>query len=415
MKNGIFAAAAIILLLAVGVLLMTRNGGTGGGKTDPAETNKVATSSVVRSLERKPLEPEATKRLAEGPQEICTLFEATGKGSWREAGLDVTGRYKLTALVKAISTVDTVKEETARGNFEVTEVREFTEVRDQLVVSDTDIGFALHETLPLDTVAETVKGIAAIIAMFNPPLGTGIAEATAMVQQALKTIDGNSVRGLLGKLGIKIPEDVQPFLDDLITQYTNDQLKEIKTKVHSIEGKSYKIVYLQDKEGAPLRVDFSNIDGSAIEEDEWEILKLANVFIDAQVIPDKRVSPGDKWTVDAETIQGLVDPVCEGGSCSGSISVERRDDLENGDWELKIHPSKILTKKAGGKTVGEFQITDGVAVGDGGNAFVKNWQIVGNGCLASKKTSKRWAIFEFMTGYGTECEFRAIMTTNRAK
>lgn len=391
----------------------------GGDGTSTNTTDKIKKEKglgekpqIVRSLERKPLEPEATKRLADGPQTITTVFEATGKGTWKKLAGKVSGKYFLTSYVKAISTVDKVKTETARGNFEVTEIRKFVEVRDRLTMSEIDLGLALRDTLPVDTVIQAVNGIGMVLGFAEPGSGGLVVVFGEAVDQAVRSIDGTSLRGLCGKFGVEIPTDIEKWANAMAKEFVDGKLEGVRKAIHSIEGKSYKIVYLQDKEGVTLRVDFTNVDGSPIEEDEWEILKFANVFIDAQVIPDKRAQPGDKWEVDAETIAGLVDPVAQGGKCEGKISVERKDDLPNGDWKMQFLPAKITTKSGGGATEGVFKISDGAAVGDGKNAYVKSMQLVGTGRLSNRKSS-RWAIFDVMTSISGDCDFRAIMTSDR--
>ena len=365
----------------------------------------------TRSLTRKPLEPEATKRLADGPQIIDVIFEATGRGVWKKNGVAVSGRYCLISVVKAQSEVRG-KEETDRGNFEVTEIRKFLEVRDQLTVDETDVALALEETLPLDTISTVVKGIGRIVAIFDPITGPLIVEGTDVARQHVSNVDGESLRGLMGKFGVKIPDNVEDYVKKQSTDFVNRKLENVHNKMHSIEGKSYKIVYIQNKEGAPLRVDFTNVDGSPIAEDEWEILKLANVFLDAQMIPDKRVQPGDHWNVDAEVLAGLADAVANGGTCEGKITVERKDDMPNGDWELNFRPATIVTRADNGATAGEFKISKGNAIGDAKNGYVKAMQMVGTGRLGKTK-SKRYVIFDFMEKIDGDCTYRAFMTTDR--
>ena len=381
--------------------------------TDPVPV--VTTNLVRRSLTRKPLEPEATKRLAEGPQTIELVFEGTGRGSWEKLGVDVSVRYCFTSIVKAISTIDAVKEETARGNFEVTEFRKFVQVQDQLTVDETDVALALEETLPLDTVATVVKGIGGIVSLFNPVVGTEMVAGTVAAREAVKKVDGTSIRGLIGQFGVDVPEDVEDYVKRFSTEFCNGKLENIHNKIHAIQGKTYKIVYLQNKDGAPLRVDFTNKDGSPIAEDEWDILKLANVFLDAQIIPDKRVQPGDVWNVDAEVLAGLVDSVANGGTCEGQITVERRDNLPNGDWELGFRPARILTRSEGGATTGEFTISSGNAIGDQENAYVKTLQMVGKGRLGKTKRERYALFFDFRVNTSGDCSYRAMMTTDRKK
>ena len=161
-----------------------------------------------------------------------------------------------------------------------------------------------------------------------------------------------------------------------------------------------------------MRVDFTNVDGSPIAEDEWEILRLVNVFLDAQMIPDKRVQPGDHWDVDAEVLAGLADAVSNGGTCEGKITVERKDDMPNGDWELNFRPATIVTRADNGATAGEFKISKGNAIGDAKNGYVKAMQMVGTGRLGKTK-SKRYVIFDFMEKIDGDCTYRAFITTDR--
>lgn len=414
----IVGLSALITIVAVSNLLKRGSDSSGSDQEDakvvsqpPSAASK--TVAKTRSLTRKPLEPEATKRLADGPQTIDVVFEGTGRGSWKKLGVEVSGRYFFTTIVKAISEIKS-KEETSRGNFEVTEYRKFIQVQDQLTVDETDVALALQETLPLDTVATVVKGIGSVVASFDPITGGSIIGGAEAAYAGAKEVDGTSIRGLLGQFGVNVPENVEDYVKKFSTDFLNGKLENVRSKVHSIQGKTYKIVYLQNKEGAPLRVDFTNLDGSPIAEDEWEILKYANVFLDAQIIPDKRVQPGDAWNVDAEVIAGLVDSVANGGSCDGQITVERRDNRPDGDWELGFRPARILTRSDGGATTGEFTISSGNAIGDQENAYVKIMQIVGKGRLGKRK-SERYAIFDFMTKISGDCDYRAMMRSDRKK
>ena len=414
----IVGLSALITIVAVSNLLKRGSDSSGSDQEDakvvslpPSAASK--TDAKTRSLTRKPLEPEATKRLADGPQIVDVVFEGTGRGSWKKLGKEVSGRYFFTTIVKAISEIKS-KEETSRGNFEVTEYRKFIQVQDQLTVDETDVALALQETLPLDTVATVVKGIGSVVASFDPITGGSIIGGTEAAYAGAKEVDGTSIRGLLGQFGVNVPENVEDYVKKFSTDFLNGKLENVRSKVHSIQGKTYKIVYLQNKEGAPLRVDFTNLDGSPISEDEWEILKYANVFLDAQIIPDKRVQPGDAWNVDAEVIAGFVDSVANGGSCDGQITVERRDNRPDGDWELGFRPARILTRSDGGATTGEFTISSGNAIGDRENAYVKIMQIVGKGRLGKRKY-ERYAIFDFMTKISVDCDYRAMMRSDRKK
>lgn len=410
----------IIVLAALAVYRMVFEsrpespaGGERGLENSKSNAVEVAPSNGSgRSLMRKPLEAEATKRLANGPQEIVTTFQATGRGDRKKDGYYVSANFFFESFVRAESVIES-KEESSRGNIKVTEIRKFIEVRDQLTFSETDMGLALCETLPVEKIAENAAGIGALMAMFSPLAGEMLTASMETMYNTIKSVDRTSLRGLCGTLGVEIPDDVEKMLADVSSKLANRQFENLRNQVHSIEGKSYRIVYLQDEKGAPLRVDFANVDGSSIDEDEWDILKLVNVFIDAQIISDKRVQPGDRWEIDAETVAALVDPVAQGGTCDGKITVEREDNLPSGDWRLRFLPDRITTKSDGGATVGLFKINEGNAIGDGGNAYVKAMQIVGTGRLGNTKRSRRFEIFDVFEKLGGDCEFRAFMSTNR--
>ena len=82
-------------------------------------------TSVVRKAQRRPLEPEATKRLHDGPVIVTSFFEASGKADWAEKGGEIRGSFIYTVTVKAKSEVKKNVADEKTGTIHVEELRTF--------------------------------------------------------------------------------------------------------------------------------------------------------------------------------------------------------------------------------------------------------------------------------------------------
>ena len=354
------------------------------------------------------LENEATKRLHDGPQKIKTVITTTGRAENAKWGLGGIGSFILTYSLDCDAEI-LEKSETPGGEIKVVEQRTFHQSRKSLRVYNTDVRFRLYETLPLKETFTVVNVIGAVLTAIPTPqtviAGGSVLTASATAAAYLKAIDGTSARDVLKKLGIQIPNEVEKKIDDFVTTKIDDIIKTM-----NIEGKSYHITYYQDKKsGSPLRVSFTYADGRDIETDEeYLVLRRANAFLDAQVVPDKNCKPGDTWTIDTSDFECLLDPYIDGAYC-GDVTVERLADATDGDWTIKLHPCAVYVKSPTGRTTGEMRLKSGEAAVDPENVYVKAMTVMGTGKL--KNLTKHHLLFN--SRFEGDCDFRGFMTTER--
>ena len=355
---------------------------------------------------RRRLEPEATKRLSSSPQKIRTVLTTTGRAENSNWGVRGMCTFVLTHIVDCDAEI-VEKSETPGGEIKVVEKRTFNEVGQVLQLSETDVALSLYDTLPLKEVFNVIKVIGTALAVSGEPemvaAGETLAAGGKMVDGFLRSIDGKSVRGLLGMIGVSLSDDVEKRIDEFV----NAKVKDI-FKPSFLRGKSYLLTYYQDKEsGAPLRIDFTYADGSDIRtQEEYLVLRRANAFMDSKFVPDKYCSPGDTWTVDSSEFDCLLDPYVEGAYC-GDVTVERLDNDKDGDWILGVRPCNVSIKSDAGRTSGELRIEKGQAKVDAKNVFVKAMVVTGKGAMKNLTTHH----LLFKSRFGGECTFRGVMTT----
>lgn len=453
-KNTVITVLAILVGLLTMTLIVTdfRNGKTKPTERDVGKTivdEKGITNIVVktksicdgktntvievapvkRSVERRPLEPEATKRLHDGPIVISSLFEASGKAEHASSGKAVRGSYLYTATVIAQSEVKEKKEDKETGKVRVVERRKFLQSRDSISLTDVDVAIAL-DTLPVDQVrvwvdnaCNLVGGASAIISSVAPLTApfmaiVGGAAATAKVTVAsafamLYKIDGVSARTMLGAFGVEIPQNLEDFANKWVSQKVKDQLSNVHNAIQSIEGKAFLITYTQNEKGLPLKVDCANEDGTPITDAEWEILRAANVFLDSNVVLDTRCCVGDAWMVWADEVQELFGVAGE-GRAEGKIRVERVKDQPNGDWSLQIEPAEIQFRTSDGTAAGKMQVKDGNGLVDAKNASVKSLQATATGNLRSLNKKRHFLFFDFVKRINGDSNLRFTLTTKPA-
>lgn len=450
MKNTVIVVLGIAIVAGASVLFLRQPRGPNGkgGGSDPQQNGQIAenpngnkqdgqppknpavgettettvidgktnTTVVVaptkRSVERRPLEPEATKRLHEGPVVISSVFEASGLGEHASYGKAIRGSYLYTTTVMAQSEVKEKEEDKETGKVRVVERRKFLQSRDHLALSDIDVAIAL-DTLPVDEVktwcdgaCRIVGAASAIVARCFPVTapwasmigvgGTMTAKAhVAATFAALHKIDGVSARGLLGAFGVKIPENLEAFVNERFSQWVQEKMRKVHTALQSIEGKSFLITYTQDANGKPLNVDYTNEDGSPITDAEWEILRNANVFLDSNAVPDTRCRVGDSWTIWADEVQELFG-VAGDGRAEGKIRVERLADQQDGDWTLRLEPTEVQFRTSDGTAAGKMNIKDGNGLVDAKNVAVKSFHATATGNLRSLNKKRHFLFFDFI-------------------
>ncbi len=416
--NGWYVVA-ILAAITVGVFLTGKWEGGRSAKPSESEVTPEAPKGPVESkpedpqavapaktnVQRNRLEAKATKRLPEEPQVIKTVLMTTGRGENANWGLK--GMYSFVLTYSVVCHAEIIKkEETALGEVKVLEKRTYETVKQELQLSKIDVALALRETLPIQGVSHLVDVVSDALAACGLPGTSGILQRGGeMLYKAVEGHDGKSIRGILGMFGF----DLSPKLEKQINEFVQNTVKGI-LKTHELEGKSYLITYYQDKDsGAPLRIDFTYADGTKIKtEEEWLVLRRANVFMDSKVIPDKNCSPGDSWQMDSADFDCLLDPFVEGSYC-GEVEVVRLDDDADGNWQLSIKPGTISILSDRGRGSGEVQLDEGRCIVDGRRAYVKAMTVTGKGAM--KHLTKHHLLFR--SRFEGECGFRAVMTTEQ--
>ena len=392
------------------------------------KATKPAPAPTVRSVARRPLEPEATKRLHGGPVIISSLFEASGKAEHRNYGKALRGGYLYVTTVIAESEVIDKKEDKKTGEVHVKERRRFLQARDAISLSDVDAAVAL-DTVPVDQVKTWVDNTCVLVASacmavseVAPPaapyaltvgLGTKTVQSVVgAVFEALQGIDGASARGLLGDFGVKVPENIEVFVNEKISQWAKKKIGGVK--IQEIEGKSFLITYTQTANGQPLNVNYQQENGRPITEAEWEILRAANVFLDANAVPDARCRVGDTWTIWADEARELFGAVGE-GRAEGNIRVERVADQPDGVWTLQIEPSEITFVTKDDTARGKMQVKDGNSLVDAKNASVKSLQATATGNLRSLNKKRDALFFDFVEKIEGDSNLRFTLKVDPAE
>lgn len=453
-KNTVITVLAILVGLLTMTLIVTdfRNGKTklterDVGKTivdekgitnivvktksiSDGKTNTVIeVAPVKRSVERRPLEPEATKRLHNGPVVISSLFEASGKAEYASGGKTVRGSYLYNTTVVAQSEVKEKEADEQTGTVRVVERRKFLQSRDSISLTDVDVAIAL-DTLPVDQVrvwvdnacnlvggaSAIISSVAPLTAPFMAIAGGAAVTAKATVASAfamLYKIDGVSARTMLGAFGVEIPQNLEEFANKWVSQKVKNQLSSVHNAIQSIEGKAFLITYTQNEKGLPLKVDYANEDGTPITDAEWEILRSANVFLDSNMVPDTRCRVGDAWMVWADEVQELFGAAGE-GRAEGKIRVERVKDQPNGDWSLQIEPAEIQFRTNDGTVAGKMNIREGNGLVDAKNASVKSLQATATGNLRSLNKKRHFLFFDFVKRFEGNSNLRFTLTANPA-
>ena len=387
-------------------------------QTDTQEKKSSEKAEGTRSATHRPLEPEATKRLHEGPVTVTSLFEASGKGEWADNGFSRRGRYHYTIAVKAKSEVLDKNEEAATGEIFVKERRTFMESRDNISLSEVDVALAL-DTLPVDQIHDWVMSAGGLVASIAAKLGqlqvaAGAGVAVAAVEgwyRTAKAIDGTSIRDILGWFDVKVPPALDDWASQQLEKIVKDALEKSKVRavIQSIEGKSFLITYTQEASGKPVDIQYENEDGSPISDEEWEILRQANLFLDQDMVPDTRKEIGESWDVWADEIQSLFG-LSSTGRAEGKIVVTRGPD-KDGDWTLELEGTEISFRGDDGSTSGRMTFKEGNGLVDGTDHYVKALHATATGSLASMNRKRHAMFFDFVKRLDGKANIRFSLVT----
>ena len=374
-------------------------------------------TSVERKMRRRPLEPEATKRLHDGPVTVTSFFEASGRADWAEKGGEIRGSYLYTITVKAKSEVTKTNVNEATGAIHVEEIRTFLESRPTLSLSDIDAALAL-DTLPVDQAHELALragGIATTIAAKIGRLETAATIGVGMAAvegwyRAAKNIDGASVRGILGIFGVEVPKPIDVYVGERIKKIMEEKVEWLHAQIDSIEGKSFIIAYDQEASGKPVDVTYRNVDGSRISDAEWEILRQANLFLDQNVVPNTNYEVGDSWTVWADEVQDLFG-IAGDGRAEGQIRVKRTADQSNEDWTLGLAEADIAFRSDDGTLGGRMKFKNGNGIVDHESVSVRSLHATATGDLRSMSKTRHALLFDFVKRFRGNANLRFTLTT----
>lgn len=402
---GCVAGLAVAALIAVGYLTLgggrggnggSNGGGTGGGQTEiskpmpPVKKDPVPVSAVDRVVSRT----------------MKGEFGLTGRGEDAKWGIARTANFKYTVIVVADSEILN-KEVLPGGEIKVTEVRTFNKVQDSIVVSDVDMKLSL-DTLPIKVFSQAID---AAVTIWTSMTGDAAGGATVLctknyVMEKLKSVDGTSVRALLGAAGLK----PAPELEAAVNQIANAHVLKALGGVRAISGKSYKIIYYQKATGQPLYVKFTYKDGKEVtDEEEQMVLKRVNAFIDYNMVPNTDCMPGDNWTIQARDMQEVFDPYVE-GTYSGSVRAMRKANTQNGDWMIELSPSVIDVVNDDGNTTGHMNLERGYAAVNPKLVSINDLFVEGKAKL-EKLSKHHWLFTSRISG---ECNFQGkVVTTHK--
>ncbi len=210
-----------------------------------------------------------------------------------------------------------------------------------------------------------------------------------------------------------IPVEIEEYVNEKVKEVAEKKLPDIHNLIQSIEGKSFTIIYLQSAYGEPLYVTYKNKDGSPISDVEADILKKANLFIDSQLVKDRKCVVGDSWTVYADEMQELFEMTDE-GRCEGEIKVSRISDDENGDWRLGFDNTTIYFESEDGDTMGACELIGGNALVDKDAHYAKSIQAVGKGGLSLNK-ERHILFYDFVQSTEGDAEWRSLLATTPVK
>ena len=281
-------------------------------------------------------------------REIFGHFEMNGVGSdanWGFAG-EVAFRYEVT--VKATSKI-IEKKIFPNGRIHVVEERKFDQYTDYIQLKpQVKLDFS---TLPVEEFREAVRAIGTISSVLTgDPSKAVLAEGvSAGVKLIKEKYDGKKLH-------------ISPQLAEHVIEKFNGKLKQ-KTfvKIRPVEGQTYRITYLQDKKGRPLKVKFENVNGKKLSKEEELAVKRCNAFVNYNILPEtKNKRVGGSWEVNARDMEEIFDPFVP-GYVVGGVKFVRNADNRDKNWNIAINPAKLYIRKDG-ENIGNINLKSGKAV-----------------------------------------------------
>lgn len=407
---------ALIIIPALCILWLKpvdQGEGGQGQKGAPEGTQSTQDGNVVKAkggikVTRNSVKGGVTDKLKKGePQKITLVVQTSGRASDADWGLKGMGSFVLNTCVECESEI-LEKRETVQGNIRVVEKRTFTKARQDLRVFETDVKLALYETLPLKEAVALVGLVGKALTAFPATAAAGAPTmgAAMSVGAICKMVDGTSMKDTLSRYGVNVPKRFEDKINEFIA-------KEVKTdklmRIEDVEGKAYRITYLQSAEGKPMDVEIKRFNADEqMSEQEILLLRRANALIDWQILKGGSHEIGSEWKVDSGDFECLFDPYVN-GRYSGEVVVRREANDADGDWVLKVNPGfvNIVSDKNKSNTTGKVRIDEGSVKIDEPNCQVKAMQLVG--MAGARNLNEHHMLFK--AHVDGECSFRAILTS----
>ena len=412
-NNNIILGLVVVIIVLLGFIIYGIKGSesTTTTTTIPTTTTTIPTTGPVIE-EQESIDSNSIGRLRENEPIVNTLW-FTGKGDVRRSrwGKAVIGTYVYNSVIKSTSIVES-KKVCDSGAIEITEIRDYKQVKDVLQMSDIDVAIDFSST-PIYELLDQAKLLTPIIGLFSESGGVIVDGAIETLKRGVKTIDGFSFRNLLEKFGIKsLPENVEEIISGIATGHVKSQFAEIKTLVNKIEKKKFRITYRQTKEGEPLRVEYEHDDGSTPSNEEMEILRIANLFIDYEVLPSEDIEVGESWEIKAQNLSMLVDPVA-GDRCIGNLKLTRNENHPNGDMNISIAPTKIEymdKNRVNKEAIVKINAGSEILCDETGK-YVKAVVMYGEGALLKTTKTRHVLLWNFKERLSGNCSFISRLIT----
>lgn len=353
-------------------------------------------------------------------EDVARVFEntfvVTGGCEWSK----LAHRNECTFLFDAVLTAKSEIEDAKilpDGEIRIEEKRTIDTAKEKLIITDASLKIDLSSSPidQIDAIAKTVATVSTAVAGALTPIpqasvvfGSIAAGAGALCAgiEIARQFDGQDITSLFGKENVI----------RLYQAFVDKKVKSIKTLVRSMEGKSYRVIYTQEPTPSKkyMQVVWEHFDGTPLTAEEDFVLSKANIFIDADIMPesDEEPSIGKEWEIPADEIASMFcyeDQV----TCSGTVKVSRKANLPNGDWLVEVaRNQRVAVRDAESRTSGSVTIKEGDATLTPNSPHqTKTLQLVSSGNIMKFTPQTLLWFLNYDTKRGADCQFKGVLHT----
>ena len=277
-------------------------------------------------------------------RKITGVFKMSGTGGDSNWGIKGECNFTYSVATEIISRI-VKKDVQANGYINVVEERTFVSYIDSLDLNPSaKFDFS---TLPVNEFLTCTRALGWIGSIIGRPDVTIAVEGLATGTHVLIA--------KLDKKDIPIPEKYKKLVMKTILARTEKKF----LKNRPVVGKTYRLTYTQNRKGRPMKVKFTNVDGSNLSKEEETILKKVNAFVDYNVLPDPNKRIGGFWTIDAQDLQNLFDPYL--GTVWGKVDFIRIANDKDNNWNIKMQPADLTIRNDNYKKIGTLELLSGNA------------------------------------------------------